>query len=416
MKRLLGWTLLFLLLAGWMLWLQPDPGYVLIRYHHWNVETTIGFALLAWMIFLLVIYALVRLLTLPSTLRRWRQRRQYTQSYRTMVRGICALIQGQWSIAERCFLKTVRHDRNTSFLPYLGAALAADAQRQPQRYRRYIAAASARAGTQGQDLIAVDCVQAWVEWQRSTSSPLTLLVRLERMQQQCPGHPYVLEALIPIYEAQASWEKLIALLPSLKQAPWLDPKDFMALSIRVYQHAWKARFAAPYQYAELATYWQQLPKLVRHHAALLVLYVQALAQIEAYNRAYRCIERHLKRHWEPCLVRAYGLIITTTAPDAPKSLIQAYKTADRWLKQHSQDAVLLLTLGRLCVALEQWDEAKQYLQQSLKKQPSLEAHRELATVLIRSGASGTPEALAYYREGLGLMLAEVDSSEVSSIP
>ena len=44
--------------------------------------------------------------------------------------------------------------------------------------------------------------------------------------------------------------------------------------------------------------------------------------------------------------------------------------AESWLKQHPDDAALLLTLGRLCAQQELWGKAQSYLDASIAVEPT----------------------------------------------
>jgi HemY protein len=69
------------------------------------------------------------------------------------------------------------------------------------------------------------------------------------------------------------------------------------------------------------------------------------------------IVRQLKKHWRPALVNLYGRI---PRESAQKQLA----TAEGWLKQHPDDPELLLCLGRLALVEREWVKARDYLERS----------------------------------------------------
>jgi HemY protein len=111
----------------------------------------------------------------------------------------------------------------------------------------------------------------------------------------------------------------------------------------------------------------------------------------------------LKREWRPELVRLFGIV---EGGDAPRQL----KKAEGWLKNHGDDADLLLTAARLCLRNELWGKARSYLETVISIRPSPEAYQEYGRLLSRLGEGDA--AADAYRAGLGL----VTRSPLPAIP
>ena len=73
------------------------------------------------------------------------------------------------------------------------------------------------------------------------------------------------------------------------------------------------------------------------------------------------------------LVREYGLI------DLPDTT-QALNNVEKWAEQHTDDAYLYLTSGRICLKAQLWGKAKAYFESSLSRKPLVETYAELATL------------------------------------
>jgi HemY protein len=106
------------------------------------------------------------------------------------------------------------------------------------------------------------------------------------------------------------------------------------------------------------------------------------------RKAHGIIADSLTAQWTPDLVALY-------AECRDDDAIERLQRCERWLEQRPRDAVLLLTLGRLCVYRELWGKARSYLEASLAEQPTRDAHLELARLLDRIGRE--PEAARHYR-------------------
>lgn len=79
--------------------------------------------------------------------------------------------------------------------------------------------------------------------------------------------------------------------------------------------------------------------------------------------------------------------------------------AEQWLKSHPGDAVLLLTLGRLCAGQELWGKAQSYLEASIAVEPTFTAH--LAAARLHERIGNADAARMHYGEVLNLALAQL---------
>jgi HemY protein len=93
-------------------------------------------------------------------------------------------------------------------------------------------------------------------------------------------------------------------------------------------------------------------------------------------------------------VRSYGEV---QGADPTKQL----KQVETWLKTHPEDAPLLTTAARLCMAAELWGKARSYLESSLALAPVPETYALYGRLLATLGES--ERALLAFRSGLGLV-------------
>jgi HemY protein len=127
---------------------------------------------------------------------------------------------------------------------------------------------------------------------------------------------------------------------------------------------------------------------------LVLAYAEQLRQVGAQTQAEEVLRTAQKRQYDTHLARLYGLVIGN---DPARQL----QTAEGWLKQHTDDAGLLLTLGRLCLQNRLWGKARDYLESSLRLQRSPETCAELARLLAQLG--DTERSNLLFQEGLGLL-------------
>jgi HemY protein len=128
-----------------------------------------------------------------------------------------------------------------------------------------------------------------------------------------------------------------------------------------------------------------------------------LIRTEQHELAEKNLAADLKREWRPLLVRQFGLV-------KGKDPVKQLKKAEGWLKDHPDDADLLLAAARLCLRNELWGKARSYLDTVISIRPTPEIYQEFGRLLNQLGDDeGAADA---YRAGLGL----VAGSDLPAIP
>jgi HemY protein len=79
--------------------------------------------------------------------------------------------------------------------------------------------------------------------------------------------------------------------------------------------------------------------------------------------------------------------------------------AEGWLKDHQQNAYLLLALGKMCITRSLWGKARNYLEASIAINPMPENYLKLAR-LLEEHMNDQPAAQEYYRQGLHLLAGD----------
>jgi HemY protein len=143
----------------------------------------------------------------------------------------------------------------------------------------------------------------------------------------------------------------------------------------------------------LNSIWTNIPRKLKQHFYLLEVYVTERLKFDDTSDCEVLLKVALKRQWDHMLVRLYGLVIGSDQ-------IKQQATAESWLNHHSRDAVLLLTLGRICMRNELWGKARDYLKESLDVQPNPEAYYEFARLHEHEG--NRDAAAECYEKGLTL--------------
>ncbi len=393
MRRLFLLLLVALLAGvGVVAMIETEPGYVLVSYGNYTLETSVWVGSVLMLLFVFIIYfgfgVLGRLLRSPSSMSGWLDNRRSHRDARLTNRGLINFIEGNWSKARSQLLRGARHNE-APLLNYLVAARASYQLGEPDKMRDYLGEADASESGAG---IAVDLTQA--EIQLGAGHYEQAVATLVRARRNAGRHPYVLSLLLSAYRNLSDWDNLATVLPDCRKYKVIQDDELNALEGEVYRNRLSRIAAAgegPQAVAALHKEWQQVPGRLRRDADTMTDYLKLLLACGDNAGAEKMALRFLKAGWNSDLVRVYGLVESS---DPGKQLKQAQK----WLPEHSQDTELLLSLGRLATRDKQFDRAREYFESCHKISPSIEVCAELGLLLENMGEDVA--SAAFYREGL----------------
>lgn len=374
-----------------------EPGFVLLQYGNWSLETSLVVFSAAFILLLVAGYLLLRSLVLvkqsPARLSAWKQTQRHKRASQALTRGLITLEEGRWAEAERVLL---RHAGNseTPLLHYLAAARAAQKQRAPERRDNYLRLAHET--TDGAD-IAVGVVQA--ELQLSAGQKEQALATLQHLREMAPKHPYVLQLLQTLYQDMEQWQDVQSVLPDLRKRHVLESAEVKALG----QEAAVGQLGlalSKQEWGKMARVWEKSPARMRQTEAMLKPYIAGLIKQGEQEQALTLIEQFLHKDWSDELVYQYGRI-------GHGDLLKRLAIAEKWLKDKKDNPWLLLTLGRLAKASDLWTKAEEYLHASIEYGARGETYQALAEVQMAQGKHDA--AAETYQHGLNLMLSPFSS-------
>lgn len=376
--------------------IAEHKGYVLFAYPGFRYESSLWafLALVAvvWLLAYLLRLALRLMITSGGLVNPWSRLHRRRRVRLAAELGFLDLAEGRWARALR-HLRRAAEDEPQPLMYYLGAARAAHHLGQHQDSDGLLEQALNR---QPQAELAVALTHAELQLARGQAD--AALDTLQAMRERHPGHHLVLRQLQQLYLQRGDWSALLGLLPELRKEKALGDAELAELE----RQAWRGRLMAIGQdegasetaLSSLAHAWQQLSSAQRHEPQLLGVYAEQLRRLGAEGEAEALLHAALKRSYDSHLVRLYGLL---RGRDPARQL----EAAEGWLKQHPEDAGLLLTLGRLCLQNQLWGKAKAYFESSLAFQRHPETCAELARLLAQLGEVEQSNRL--FQEGLGLL-------------
>lgn len=370
------------------LFARNDPGYVLIAYGDWSVESSLTLFLIVLIAALFLLDLLLRttlnIWHLPDRLHTWNRHRRTRRARRITQRGLISLAEGHWARAEKELIRYA-DDSDTPLLNYLTAARAAQQQHADDRRDLYLS----RAHHSMPDAeLAVGLTQA--EVQLSHGQLEQALATLMHLKTVAPKHEHVLYLLKRLYEKLEDWDELLALLPELRKRKAIKSEDADALESHIHERR-LLRVARGGDLEQLHRVWSEIPKAQRHTPALVSCYVRQLNRLDQPQESERLLRETLKHHWDNRLIRLYGKV-------QGEESARQMSSAEEWLKQHPDNPELLLALGRLSLRNQLWGKARSYLEASLGAERRAETYCELGSLLTRLNEE--QQAADCFRQGL----------------
>ena len=391
MKRLFIASLIVLVLSVVLVAaIELDPGYILISYHTYTLETSVWVGIGLFVVLFSMVYGFFSLLrgliSGTGALGDWLSGRGYRRSQQQTTNGLIAFIEGNWQSSRRTLVRAAAKSE-TPLLNYLIAARASHALDDNTQMKAFLKKAEQSTTGAG---IAVGLTQA--ELQLRSGHLEQSLATLTRVRRNAGKHPYVLSLLAQVYQGLNDWQQVLALLPALKKNKVLTPDELTALEITASKESIletaRSRRDAPDNLRQL---WQSFSSASKANSEVVACYAESIITLGGMQQAEKLIRNHLKKDWNIALVSLYGKVAT----DDP---VRQLLVAENWLKQRNNDAALFLCLGRLSLRNSLWGKAREYFERSLQFEDSGEVCAEMGRLLAHLGEH--EESSQYFHRGL----------------
>ncbi len=404
-KLIVGILSLAVVVLAAILFVQKDPGFVLVKYGDFSVETSLAFGIIAVAIATLLIHFIFRVLmsiwNLPGAVKRQSKSRGYEKSRRLLNQGLIDLAEGRFDQAESNLVKLVEYSESP-LVHYLAAARAAQLQGKHDERDSYLKAAH-EARPEAEMAIGVTQAELQLAHQQLEQS----LATLTHLRGIAPRHNHVLRLLARVYFELEDWQSLVELLPDIRKKKLLKEsilKNMEGKSYRGFLAAAKGNQQA------LEKAWTKIPKASQTDADLILYYIKLSNRASSNSSSVeQLIIKSLDQKWDNRLVEAYGLF---KAIDPNQQL----RRTEKWLGDYAKNEYLLLALGRICIRARLWGKAQSYLEASIGVNAMAASCLVLAK-LLGDQLQENDKASQYYKKGLQLCLseeAEISDSSMTS--
>jgi HemY protein len=404
MRSVVVLLIIFLLSVFCGLKIAEDPGFAFFSYQNWSVEMPLWLAVVGLLVVFFFGYWLVQLVDGVDfslyRFRNWRRLRKKTRSYSKTNRGLVELVEGNWQSAEDYLIEGIAQS-DAPLINYLAAAKAAHERGAYDKRDAYLRTAHDVAPHAE---LAIGLTQARLLFEQGQLEQA--LATLGHLRTIAPKHKVVLKLLERVYVRLGDWQELLKLLPNLRKAKLLDAIELEIFEKNIYLellHSGDAKkggeLSTRAAFRALPRKFQKDPELICAYAKLMLPYPEAANELEVL------LSRVISQQWNADAVRLYGLLPLT---NPTKELTKA----EGWLrKSYPDQAVLLLTLGRLAMRCQLWGKARDYYENSLRLEVVPETFVEYGKLLEKLGEHSA--AITNYRNGL---LTATDASAIMPPP
>ncbi|MCH8105300.1 MAG: tetratricopeptide repeat protein [Proteobacteria bacterium] len=389
-KWLIRVLVLIIIGLGAVLLVRDDPGFVLVKYRSYSVETSLAFGIVALILSVSLVHLVVRLLRglwrLPYSMQRYSQTRRFDKSRKLLNQGLIDLAEGRFDQAEVNLIKMVEFSESP-LLHYLAAARAAQLQGKHDARDSYLKAAH-EARPEAEIAIGVTQAELQLEHQQNEQS----LATLNHLRDIAPRHDYILMLLARVYTELEDWSSLVDLLPEIRKKKLFKESKLKEMEHKGYK-GYLHEAAAKSDRPALEKAWGIIPNSLQADPELIIDYVGILGRQDfSVQHAEQLVVNALNRQWDDRLAEIYGLF-------SASNVNEQLKQAEKWLADYDQNEHLLLALGRICIRAKLWGKAQGYLEASIGVSPLPATCLALAE-LFSDHLQQPDKAAKFYQQGL----------------
>ena len=382
--------ILVVVVLGAVLLVRDDPGFVMLRYRDYTVETTLALALGALIVIAIALYYAVRLLRgiwrLPGAMQRQADNRRQAKARRLLNQGLIDLAEGRFEEAENHLVRMVIYS-DSPLVHYLAAARAAQLQGKHDARDRYLKAAH-EASPDAE--LAVGMTQA--ELQIAHQQTEQALATLSHLHGIAPRHDYVTTLLARAHFEVEDWPALVKLLPDLRRKKLVNEKRLLEMERAGYCGLLTR---AGGDQSQLEEAWSAIPKTQQADPVVLRHYFDILAgRGWPAGHAEQSLHKALESRWDDSLIEVYGRY---PAKDPNAQLART----EKWLDDFGHNENLLLALGRISMRARLWGKAQGYFEASIGARVTPAACLALAQ-LLEQQLQEPEKAAEFYQRGLKL--------------
>jgi HemY protein len=364
MKRSVIILLILVVAAGYLgTLIARDPGYVLVTYDGFSMQTSLWILLGLMALLIGAVYLTLRGLGVirksPLIYSSWQAERREKRATELTAKGLSLLAEGEATRARK-YLESGANYSSQVGINYLAAAIAANAVGDHEAREAFLRQAEeADAGLSKARIV----VSAELALQRGDAqAALTMLKNVK-------NNAHILSLREKALRMGGNWREALMQLPEFRSG---DKTRALVLEKDM---ALAGLLAEAGSDESVNALFRGLSGEARQNPEVVEAYVLALSERDPAEPVLRSL---LKKNWCGSLVRLYGDLGTG-------SLNTRRKTAESWLRKHDNDADLHFCLGCIYEAAGAPGLARESLAQSLELDDTPQVRERLGLLLMKEG-------------------------------
>lgn len=372
-----------------------NAGYVQIVLPPHRIELSLVLVLASLLAGFALLYLGIRLVAamvgMPRQVRVYRQARRSRKAHEALTGALHDFFSGRYVRAEKAAVRAMELGEQPGLAAML-AARAAHELRAPERRDAHLAKGATHLPPD--DIMKVITEADMLLEQRRAADALTVLQTLP--QKHTAGLRLELKAL----QMSKEWEKSLPVIDQLEKRKVYDATQAGEMRRNAWAQHLKRRAT---DVSALEESWRKVPDALKRDTRVAGAAAEGYIAMKSFDRAADIVERSLEQNWDSELAGLYA-----DCAGSEGGAVRQIERAERWLAAHPGEAVLLLTLGRLCARQNLWGKARNYLDASLSIEPTYQAHIALAQLHEQLGNS--EPAQKHYRDSLNLAIARLSGA------
>jgi len=382
--KFLFWLLALFTAAVALVLAANNPGYVLVVYPPWRIELSLTLFVLGMLVLLVTTHFSMRLISallrLPEYVRNFREQRALSKGRLAMMEALTAFFEGRYAAAEKAAVRAMDSGETSGINPII-AARSAHELREFDKRDSYLSSTEGKSvGESTMRLIAR------TEFMLDQKQPQLALNSLKELNASGKHkHIGALQLELKAMQQARDWDGVLSVITQLEKRSAIDLK--IATQLRLY--AWQEKLDTQvHDLPALQALWKSIPNELKKRSKIASTAAGAFIKLQDCLTAQQILTDSLNTQWNSELVTLYGDCKVDKG-------VAKIEQAEKWLKLHSDDAGLLLALGKLCLHQELWGKAQNYLDASISLQPSRAAYTALGQLAEK--ISKPDDAFKYYQ-------------------
>ncbi len=378
--------------------LSQNEGSVTLNLSNGSYEMPLWYFLVAVALFVIVLMVAFKLLwgiiRLPATFKNWTKKRRNARANTLLQKGLLAMEKGNWKKAEKLLVKGSAlccKTKADASLFLTNAAQAAHEQGSFVRRDDYLLEARQLAvEVESTDSLATALKEARLYL--SDNKPQQALTALQAYRQQHSDNSQFREIEMQAHEQLGNHHEVWHLL-SLMKGNFKDKESYLERKAEVAKKLFVAEGTGLDMVEKV---WSELPKSAKSDEGVFLSYVSGLVQYGEEEKAEKLLSKAIRKSYADPLIHAYTQLETGSST-------ARLATMKKWLRQRPENAYLNYGAAKAAFQSEQFEEAKQYAETSLKSMALPETFALLGK--IYEALNEESNALKAYKGSVSLIYA-----------